>query len=63
MITETRQSRTRLLQYEHHKRHHHHHRPRPRRRYHTLDNATLDKFNFICVPLHPDEVNFIFLIL
>jgi hypothetical protein len=23
----------------------------------------LDKFNFICVPLHPDEVNFIFLIL
>lgn len=53
MITETRQSRTRLLHYEH--RHHHH---RPRRRHHTLDNATLDKFNFICVPLHPDEVNF-----
>ncbi|CAF3742483.1 unnamed protein product [Rotaria magnacalcarata] len=27
----------------------------PRRRYHTLDNATLDQFNFICVPLHPEE--------
>ncbi len=48
MITETRESRTRLLHYEHHR--------RPRRRYHTLDNATLDKFNFICIPLHRDEV-------
>lgn len=50
MITETRQSRTRLLHYEYR---------RPRRRHHTLDNATLDKFNFICVPLHPNEVNII----
>jgi hypothetical protein len=57
MITETRQSRTRLLQYEHHQRRHHHH---PRRRHHTLDNATLDQFNFICVPLHPNEVNLFF---
>ncbi|CAF0930228.1 unnamed protein product [Adineta steineri] len=50
MITETRQSRTRLLQYEYHHRHH-------RRRHHTLDSNsnTLDKFNFICVPLHPHE--------
>ncbi len=52
MIIETRQSRTRLLHYEHHR------RPR-RRRHHTLDNATLDQFNFICVPLHRDKVNFI----
>jgi hypothetical protein len=52
MITETRQSRTRHLHYERHRRQHHHHR-----RHHTLDNATLDKFNFICVPLHRDEVN------
>jgi hypothetical protein len=50
MITETRESRTRLLHYEQHHR-------RPRRRYHTLDNGTLDKFNFICIPLHRDEVN------
>ena len=51
MITETRCSRTRLLYYEQH-------RPdRRRRRHHTLDNATLDKFNFICVPLHRDEVS------
>jgi hypothetical protein len=51
MITETRQSRTSLLRsYERHSR---------RRRHHTLDNATLDKFNFICVPLHLDKVNFI----
>ena len=48
MITETRQSRTRLLQYEYHR--------RQRRRHHTLDNTTLDKFNFVCVPLNPDEV-------
>ena len=48
MITETRQSRTRLVYYEHR---------RPRRRHHTLDNATLDQFNFICVPLRRDEVN------
>ena len=27
-----------------------------RRRYQTLDHATLDQFNFICVPLHSDEV-------
>jgi hypothetical protein len=54
MLTETRQSRTHLLQYEHYRHHH-----RPRRRHHTLDNVTLDKFNFICVPLHPDEVNLI----
>ncbi len=48
MITETRQNRThRLHTYERHS----------HRRYHTLDNATLDKFNFICVPLHPNEVN------
>lgn len=47
MITETRQSRTRLLQY---------YERRPRRRHHTLDNATLDKFNFVCVPLHHNEV-------
>ncbi|UJR13849.1 hypothetical protein I4U23_000859 [Adineta vaga] len=46
MITETRQSRTRLLQY---------YERRSRRRHHTLDNATLDKFNFICVPLRLDE--------
>jgi hypothetical protein len=51
MITETRQSRTSLLHcYESH----------PRRRHHTLDNTTLDKFNFICVPLHLDKVNFFF---
>ena len=53
MITETRHSRTRLLYHEQR-------RPDPRRRrrrrHHTLDNATLDKFNFICVPLHRDEV-------
>jgi hypothetical protein len=49
MITETRESRARLLHtYERHS----------RRRHHTLDNATLDQFNFICVPLHLDEVNF-----
>ena len=47
MITETRQSRTRLLQY---------YERRTRRRHHTLDNATLDKFNFICVPLRLDGV-------
>ncbi len=53
MITEIRQSRTRLLEY-------YERRPRRRhRRHHTLDNATLDKFNFICVPLRLDEVNFI----
>jgi hypothetical protein len=52
MITETRQSRTRLLHYEHHRRPRH-------RRHHTLDNATLDQFNFICIPLRRDEVNFI----
>jgi hypothetical protein len=57
MITETRQSRTRHLHYEQHRRHHHH----QHRRHHTLDNATLDKFNFICVPLHRDEVNIILL--
>jgi len=51
MITETRHSRKHLLHYEHHRRH--------RRRHHTLDNTTLDKYNFICVPLHPDEVNLI----
>ncbi|CAF0741079.1 unnamed protein product [Rotaria sp. Silwood1] len=49
MVIETRQSRTRLLHYEYH------HHNRNRRRHHTLDNATLDKFNFICVQLHPDE--------
>ncbi len=48
MITETRQSRTHFL---------HTYERYPRRRHHTLDNATLDKFNFICVPLHSDEVN------
>jgi hypothetical protein len=52
MITETRQSRTRLLYYEQHRRHQH----RRRRRHHTLDNATLDQFKFICIPLHTDEV-------
>ena len=31
------------------------------RRHYTLDNATLDKFNFICVPLHLDEVSSFFL--
>ncbi len=50
MITETRQTRTHVLHYEHH---------RPRRRHHTLDNATLDQFNFVCIPLRRDEVNFI----
>ncbi|CAF1181784.1 unnamed protein product [Adineta steineri] len=50
MITETRQSRTRLLQYYECRT-----RPPRRRRHHTLDNATLDKFNFICIPLHLDE--------
>ncbi len=49
MITEIRESRTRLLHYSERLQH---------RRHHTLDNATLDKFNFICVPLHIDEVNF-----
>ena len=29
----------------------------PRHRYHTLNDATLDKFDFICVPLHLEEVN------
>ena len=29
----------------------------PRRRHHTLDNATLDQFDFICVPLHLNEVS------
>ncbi|CAF4143725.1 unnamed protein product [Rotaria socialis] len=48
MITETRQSRTRLIHYEYHHK-------RNRRRHHTLDNATLDKFNFVCVPLNLDE--------
>ncbi|CAF2048510.1 unnamed protein product [Rotaria magnacalcarata] len=48
MITETRQSRTRLIHYEYHYKHN-------RRRHHTLDNATLDKFNFVCVPLNLDE--------
>lgn len=53
MLTETRQSRVRVVQYE---RYH----PRSRsRRHHTLDNSTLDKFNFICVPLRRDEVNFL----
>ncbi|CAF2325589.1 unnamed protein product [Rotaria sp. Silwood2] len=48
MVIETRQSRTHL-HYEYHQHN------RNRRRHHTLDNATLDKFNFICVQLHPDE--------
>lgn len=48
MITETRYSRTHLL--------HSYERRLPRRRHHTLDNATLDQFNFICVPLNLDEV-------
>lgn len=56
MITETRQSRTRLSYYEQHCRH----SRRRRRRHHTLDNATLDKFKFICVPLRPDEVKYRF---
>ncbi len=47
MITETR---TRLF---------HTSERYPHRRHHTLDNATLDKFNFICVPLHSNEVNFL----
>jgi hypothetical protein len=51
MITETRQSRSHLLHYSEH-----HH---SRRRHHTLDNATLDKFNFVCIPLHINEVNFL----
>lgn len=51
MITETRQSRTHLLQYEYHR------HKRHRRRHHTLDNSTLDKFKFICIPLNIDEVN------
>jgi hypothetical protein len=46
MITE---SHTRLL---HHSERHIH------RRHHTLDNSTLDQFNFICVPLHIDKVTF-----
>lgn len=49
MITETRQSRVRVIEYERY-----HPRSRPRR-HHTLDNATLDKFDFICVPLRRDE--------
>lgn len=50
MITEIRESRTSLLhKYEHH--------PRRHRRHHTLDNSTLDKFNFICVPLNLNKVN------
>jgi len=53
MLTETRQSRVRVVQYERY-----HPRSRPRR-HRTLDNATLDKFNFICVPLRRDEVNFL----
>ncbi|CAF4291813.1 unnamed protein product [Rotaria socialis] len=44
--TKSHQSHTHLLHSIEH---------RPRRRYHTLDNATLDQFNFICVPLHPEE--------
>ncbi|CAF1374188.1 unnamed protein product [Rotaria sordida] len=44
MIIETRES---LL--------HSFERRPPRRRHHTLDNATLDQFNFICVPLNLDE--------
>jgi len=48
MLAENRESRTRFLHtYERH----------TRRRHHTLDNATLDKFNFICVPLHIEEVS------
>ncbi|CAF4501434.1 unnamed protein product [Rotaria sp. Silwood1] len=46
MIIETRESHSRLL---------HICERRPRRRHHTLDNATLDQFNFICVPLNLDE--------
>ena len=30
-----------------------------RRRHHTLDNGTLDQFNFICIPLHPTEVKYL----
>lgn len=52
MITETRLSRSDHLYIDEH---------HPRRRHHTLDRATLDQFNFICVPLHPDEVNLIVL--
>ncbi|CAF2596946.1 unnamed protein product [Rotaria sp. Silwood2] len=46
MIVATRESHSRLLHFSEH---------RPRRRHHTLDNATLDQFNFICVPLNLDE--------
>lgn len=49
MIIESRETDTR--QYHSYER-------QQRRRYHTLDNATLDQFNFICVPLHPKEVSF-----
>ena len=31
--------------------------PLPRRRHHTLDNATLDQFDFVCLPLHLSEVS------
>lgn len=51
MITETGYSCKRLEEvvYE---RHTHH-----RRRHRTLDRATLDQFNFVCIPLRPSEVN------
>lgn len=53
MLTETRQSRTSLSYYEQKYRH----SRRRRRRHHTLDYSTLDKFNFVCIPLHADEAS------
>lgn len=56
MITETRQSRSRVFYYEEHRPQRRDHLRRRRRRHHTLDNATLDQFRFICIPLRRDEV-------
>ena len=48
MITETLLTRERCF--------HTNERSTVRRRHHTLDNGTLDQFNFICVPLNRDEM-------
>lgn len=56
MLTETRQSRSHVFFYEERRPQRRDQRQRRRRRHHTLDNATLDQFKFICIPLRRDEV-------
>lgn len=55
MLTETRQSRSHVFFCEERRPQRRDQRQRRRRRHHTLDNATLDQFKFICIPLHRDE--------